>query len=93
MVRVFWVHKILLFPYSQRSYIEASASSSRALTWSPIVSLLSKPSQATEEPNEAIAEPRPLVQEHPAGTPIGNISEEEHQDFAVSTQPHPIADP
>lgn len=54
--------------------------------------LIPKPSQGTEELNESVAQPRPFVQEHPAGATTGNISEEEQHEFAVLTQPYHIAD-
>lgn len=47
-------------------------------------------SQTVEEPDQAvdpIAEPRPLVQERPAGPTAGTISEEQQQEYAAATQP------
>jgi len=47
-------------------------------------------SQTIEEPVQVvdpITEPRPLVQERPAGPTAGTIPEEQQQEYAVATQP------
>ena len=47
-------------------------------------------SQTIEEPDQAvdpIAEPRPMVQERPAGPTARTIPEEQQQEYAAATQP------
>ncbi|KFY98149.1 hypothetical protein V498_01615 [Pseudogymnoascus sp. VKM F-4517 (FW-2822)] len=63
--------------------------------WEATVPHFSNPTQTLDRSDDAAqpaAEPRPLVQEHPAGPASGTISEQQQQDFAASAQPVPAVD-